>query len=207
MSVSMLPFADRLTITPEEILTLPYGGFQGAIRLIDDRRGIRSAIEELSQEKLLGFDTETRPCFRKGEFHHVALLQLATRDKAWLFRLNKIGLTAEVLELLSMTGIEKCGIAIRDDLKGLQKLKPFDPGGFIELATLSRESGLQVEGLRKLAAILLGIRISKSSQTTNWEASVLTDKQIEYAATDAWASLEIYHRLASRLQNTTGGEK
>lgn len=199
----MLPFADRLNITPEEILTLPYGGFQGQIRLIDTRQAIRGALDEIAAEKMLGFDTETRPCFRKGEFHHVALLQLATREKAWLFRINKTGLTEDLLRLLAESAIEKCGVAIRDDLKGLQKLKPFDPGGFIELATLSRESGLQVEGLRKLAAILLGIRISKSSQTTNWESQVLTDKQIEYAATDAWASLEIYHRLADRLRNGT----
>lgn len=197
----MLPFADRLNITPEEILTLPYGGFQGKIHLIDSRDGIRRAAEAIASQPLLGFDTETRPSFRKGEFHHVALLQLATREEAWLFRLNRIGLTEDLIRLLAETNIAKCGVAIRDDLKGLQKLEPFDPGGFIELATVSKEAGLQVEGLRKLAAILLGIRISKSAQTTNWESRVLTDKQIEYAATDAWASLEIYNKLVQRKQS------
>lgn len=197
----MLPFADRLTITPEEILTLPYGGFKGNIQLIDSREGIRKAAEEIAAQDLLGFDTETRPSFTKGEFHHVALLQLATREQAWLFRLNRIGLDAELIRILTESIIAKCGVAIRDDLKGLQKLEPFSPGGFIELATVSKEAGLQVEGLRKLAAILLGIRISKSSQTTNWESRVLTDKQIEYAATDAWASLEIYNRLIERKKS------
>ncbi|MFM7194449.1 MAG: 3'-5' exonuclease [Bacteroidota bacterium] len=197
----MLPFADRLNITPEEILTLPYGGFTGNIQLIDTREGIRKAVEEIAAQDMLGFDTETRPSFKKGEFHHVALLQLATREQAWLFRLNRIGLDAELVRILSESIIAKCGVAIRDDLKGLQKLEPFAPGGFIELATVSKEAGLQVEGLRKLAAILLGIRISKSSQTTNWESRVLTDKQIEYAATDAWASLEIYNRLIERKKS------
>lgn len=197
----MLPFADRLTITPEEILTLPYGGFTGKIHLIDTREGLRKAVEEITHQVMLGFDTETRPSFKKGEFHHVALLQLATREQAWLFRLNRIGLDTELIRILSEAVISKCGVAIRDDLKGLQKLEPFNPGGFIELATVSKEAGLQVEGLRKLAAILLGIRISKSAQTTNWEARVLTDKQIEYAATDAWASLEIYNRLAERRKS------
>ncbi len=197
----MLPFADRLSITPEEILTLPYGGFTGKINLIDSRDGIRKAAEAIASQPLLGFDTETRPSFRKGEFHHVALLQLATRHEAWLFRLNRIGLTEDLIRLLAEANIAKCGVAIRDDLKGLQKLEPFDPGGFIELATVSKEAGLQVEGLRKLAAILLGIRISKSAQTTNWESRVLTDKQIEYAATDAWASLEIYNKLVQRKQS------
>jgi ribonuclease D len=194
----MLPFEDRQTITPEEILTLPYGGFNGKIHLIDSREGIRKAVEEIRHQQMLGFDTETKPSFRKGEFHHVALLQLACREQAWLFRLNRTGLTSEITELLTDGSVSKCGIAIRDDLKGLQRLKPFVPEGFVELANLSRETGLQVEGLRKLAAILLGIRISKSAQTTNWESKSLSDKQIEYAATDAWASLEIYHRLTAR---------
>jgi len=192
------PFSDRTSIKPEEILTLPYGSFSGRITLVEKPADIKKAIHQISKESILGFDTETRPAFKKGQFYKVALLQLASVEQAWLFRLHHTGFPPEIMELLSDQTLLKCGVAIRDDLKALQKLGSFDPGGFVELATLSKEKGLEVEGLRKLAAILLGIRISKSAQTTNWESKILTEKQIEYAATDAWACLEIYQKLQQR---------
>ena len=192
------PFADRTSIKPEEILTLPYGSFSGRITLVEKPADIKKAIHQISKESILGFDTETRPAFKKGQFYKVALLQLASVEQAWLFRLHHTGFTPEMKALLEDQATMKCGVAIRDDLKALQKLGPFEPGGFVELATLSKEKGLEVEGLRKLAAILLGIRISKSAQTTNWESKILTEKQVEYAATDAWACLEIYRKLQQR---------
>ena len=192
------PFAERTNIKPEEILTLPYGSFRGRIMVVEKPADVKKAITHISKESLLGFDTETRPSFKKGQVFKVAMLQLATADQAWLFRLHHTGFPPELKELLSDQHTTKCGVAIRDDLKALQKIEPFEPGGFIELAALSKQKGLEVEGLRKLAAILLGIRISKSAQTTNWESRILTGKQVEYAATDAWACLEIYRRLLDR---------
>lgn len=192
------PFAERTNIKTEEILTLPYGAFQGKITLVENPKDLKKAIGELSKESILGFDTETRPAFKKGQVYKVAMLQLASVERAWLFRLHHTGFPTELRELLTDVSLIKCGIAIRDDLKALQKLGSFEPGGFVELASLSKQKGLEVEGLRKLAAILLGVRISKSAQTTNWEARRLTDKQIEYAATDAWACLEIYRKLLHR---------
>lgn len=192
------PFSERTNIKPEEILTLPYGSFRGKITLIQKPADVKKAISQIAKEPFLGFDTETRPSFKKGQFYKVAMLQLATTEQAWLFRLHHTGFPPELIELLEDHNTTKCGVAIRDDLKALQKLGTFEPGGFIELASLSKQKGLEVEGLRKLAAILLGIRISKSAQTTNWESKTLTEKQVEYAATDAWACLEIYRKLSER---------
>ena len=194
----MNPFAHNTNITSEEIHTLPYGAFQGRITLIDERDDIATAVRQMKKEQVLGFDTETRPTFRRGQFHHVALLQIASAEHAWLFRLHKIGFTPDLSEVLEDPEILKCGVAIRDDLKALQKLRAFQPDGFVELAHLAKEKGLEVEGLRKLAAILLGIRISKGAQTSNWEARSLDKRQLDYAATDAWVCLEIYHRLMKR---------
>jgi len=189
------PFENHVTITSEEIHTLPYGAFEGKISVISRPEEIEKAVQAISKEKILGFDTETRPTFKKGQYHKVALLQISSEDHAWLFRLHHCGISDELKEILEDESILKCGVAIRDDLKALQKIKPFEPGGFIELAALAKQKGLQVEGLRKLAAILLGIRISKSAQTSNWESRILTDKQLQYASTDAWVCLGIYRRL------------
>lgn len=196
--VTAHPFAARTNIKPEEILTLPYGSFSGKITLVQKPSEVTKAVNQISAQPILGFDTETRPSFKKGQYFKVAMLQLATAEQAWLFRLHHTGFPPELQELLTDHSTLKCGVAIRDDLKALQKISSFEPGGFVELASLSKQKGLEVEGLRKLAAILLGIRISKSAQTTNWESKVLTGKQIEYAATDAWACLEIYRKLQER---------
>jgi ribonuclease D len=189
------PFSDRTNISSEEIQTLPYGCFDGHVSLIDSRAAAERAAIQISKEKILGFDTETRPAFKRGVFHRVALLQLSTNSHAWLFRLHHTGLPESLLEILTDPEIIKCGVAIRDDLKALHKIHPFEPDGFVELAKVAKENGLEVEGLRKLAAILLGIRISKSAQTTNWETRTLTEKQINYAATDAWVCHQIYLQL------------
>ncbi|MBM3178591.1 MAG: 3'-5' exonuclease domain-containing protein 2 [Bacteroidetes bacterium] len=194
----MNPFADRSSVSSEEIQTLPYGAFEGRSHVVANEEDLLKALRKIRDEKILGFDTETRPTFKKGQFHRVALLQLSTHREAWLIRLHDTGLPEELLDILEDETISKCGVAIRDDLKALQKIKMFEPAGFIELATLAKQKGLEVEGLRKLAAILLGIRISKSAQTSNWEVKNLSEKQIQYAATDAWVCLEIFHRLSRK---------
>lgn len=186
---------EKTNITPDEIQQLPMQAFSGEITLINSSDKLRSVIPQLNSAAVLGFDTETRPSFKRGEFHKVALLQFAFEDKAYLIQIHKTGVTEDLANILADDGIVKAGVAIRDDIKGLQKLRRFNPGGFVDLAVLARECGLEVESVKKLTALLLGFRISKTAQTSNWEASVLTDKQIEYAATDAWVCLEIYKRL------------
>jgi ribonuclease D len=125
----------------------------------------------------------------------VALLQFAFADKAYLIQIHKTGVTEELAKLLADEKIIKAGVAIRDDIKALQKFRRFNPGGFVDLSIMARENGLEVESVKKLTALLLGFRISKTAQTSNWEAATLTEKQIEYAATDAWVCLEIYNKL------------
>jgi ribonuclease D len=180
------------SITNEELAELPLRSFEGPIMVVDSIEKVKSAVEELSRENIIGFDTETKPSFKKGVTNKVALLQLSSKNKAYLFRLNRIGLPKEVIKLLADETVIKPGVAIRDDIKGLQELKKFTPKGFVELQDEAKEMGIQNFSLKKLAAISCGFRISKGQQLTNWEADVLTNAQQAYAATDAWASLEIF---------------
>ena len=182
-------------VPKEVLLELPVRFFEGEIYLIDNERDVEPAIEELKKQPILGFDTETRPAFKKGEFHHVALLQLSTDEKAFLFRLNKIGLPVELAKILSDKNIIKIGAAIRDDIKSLQKLQRFKPDGFIELQEYVDNFGIEDNGLKKITGNVLGFRISKGARLTNWENNELTKSQLKYAATDAWVSFEIYNKL------------
>jgi ribonuclease D len=184
-----------ITISHEEISTLPLHAFKGKIVLIQEKQELKRTFDEIREHKAIGFDTETRPSFKKGEFHHVSLLQIATPEKVFLIRLNYTGMASPILHFLENDLIQKAGVGIRDDIKALYKLAQFEAGGFTELSALAREAGLQVESVKKLAALLLGFRISKGAQTSNWEAPALTQKQIEYAATDAWVCLEIYKKF------------
>lgn len=183
------------SITKEELTDLPLRWFEGEIQIIEDYDQVDEIANFLASQKVIGFDTETRPAFKKGVFNKVALLQLSTTDKAFLLRVNKIGVPSPILKILSNPGIIKPGVAIRDDVKGLQAISMFKPKGFIELQDHAKEMGIQNFSLKKLAAIVLGFRISKSQQLSNWEALTLTDAQKIYAATDAWTALEIYKTL------------
>lgn len=127
-------------------------------------------------------------------------MQIATPNTVFLIRLKTTGMHSAIIRFLENEKILKAGVALRDDIKALQKLKHFEPTGFIELANMSKDAGLQVESVKKLAAVLLGFRISKSAQTSNWEADVLNEKQISYAATDAWVCLEVYHKLVGLVK-------
>ena len=188
------------TITKEEIEQLPITGFGGKINVPLTSNEIRNAIDYLRKYPVLGFDTETRPNFRKGQHNTVALLQLSAGNEAFLFRLNKIRLPEVIKQLLSDASIIKAGAAIHDDLKALVSLSPFVPGGFVDVQSIAKQVGIEQAGLRPLAAMLMGIRISKAQQTSNWEIPYLTAAQKLYAATDAWVSLEIYQRLTDMLQ-------
>ncbi len=181
------------SITNEELVDLPLKWFEGEIVVVDNEKTLRQAVKALSGQPVIGFDTETKPAFKKGVFNKVALLQLSTKKQAFLIRVNRIGLPKEICAILSNPKIAKPGVAIRDDIKGLQKWKRFNPGGFVELQDSAVELGIQNFSLKKLTAITCGFRISKGQQLTNWEAEVLTEKQQIYAATDAWTSMKIYN--------------
>ena len=185
----------RESIDKLELEELPLIQFEGHITLVESKEDYLSSIDYLSKQKILGFDTETKPAFKKGVYNEVALLQLSTEDRAFLFRLNKIGLPNGLKNILENPEIQKIGVAIRDDIKALQKLNAFNPGGFIELQEHVKDFGIQDFSLKKLSAIVLGYRISKSQRITNWEAPDLTEAQQIYAATDAWISHRIFESL------------
>lgn len=187
------------TITQEEVNSLPLNSFSGKVVLIKEKEKLAAAFDEIQQHTVAGFDTETRPSFKRGQRYHVSLLQIAIPDKVYLIRLNKTGITDEIIRFLQVSTMVKSGVGVHDDIRALQKLKRFAPDGFVDLAVLAKKAGLQVESVKKLAALLLGFRISKSSQTSNWDADVLTQKQIDYAATDAWVCLELYRKLSTRV--------
>ncbi len=183
------------SIEKEEINLLPITHFDGEILLIDSLNDFHEVIHEIKSQQLLGFDTETRPAFKKGIKNKLALLQLATDEKAWLFRMNKIGFPDELIEVLEDPNIMKVGVAIRDDLVKLKELKLFIPKGFVELADYVKQFDILDNGLRKLAANILQIKISKTQQLSNWEAENYTTSQRLYAATDAWACYRMYELL------------
>lgn len=183
------------TITPEEIAACELSWFKGEIVLVDNLKTFRQVIPRLLSSEILGFDTETRPNFKKGRKNKVSLLQLANADLACLFRINKIGIPDELVELLSDPLITKAGVAIHDDLRFLAGVRKFNPEGFIDLQPFVKNFGIKSSGLKKLCAIILGFRISKRQQVTDWEAPELSEAQQLYAATDAWVCYEIYRKL------------
>lgn len=187
------------TITQEEINILPLKTFKGNVRVVSTPEGVTDIFKEVQYHKVAGFDTETRPSFHKGQLYKVSLMQIAVPEKVFLIRLQHTGITPHIIDFLENESIIKSGVGIRDDIHALRRLKQFEPKGFIELSTLAKAAGLQVESVKKLTALLLGFRISKSAQTSNWDASTLTKKQIEYAATDAWVCLELYQKLTAAL--------
>ncbi len=187
----------KTAITNEEINALPLGAFEGKVFVIDQADDLSKIFSEIEHHSVVGFDTETKPVFVRGHQNKVALMQVALPDKVFLIRINKTGVQAEVLHFLENENILKAGVALRDDIKALQRLKRFSPKGVTELAEMAKKAGLMEEGVKKLTGLLLGFRVSKTAQTSNWEAVVLNEKQISYAATDAWVCLEIYNKLIS----------
>lgn len=188
----MIPYS----ISKEEINELPLGQFEGKIYLIDSPDQVEDAVDFLEDQRIIGFDTETKPSFRKGQFNHVSLLQLSTSEQAFIFRLNKIGFPDPLRNLLEKENLVKVGAAVHDDLKGLRKLTDsFFPLSFFDLNDELKKVGFHNVGVRNLCGMVLKIRISKTEQVSNWEAEKLTEKQLRYAATDAWACLEIFNLL------------
>jgi ribonuclease D len=182
-------------ITVEELKEYDLCWFKGEIVVVDDMNKFREVLPRLRNSRILGFDTETKPSFRRGRSNKVSLIQLSNSELACLFRINKTGIPQELANLLSDKEVIKVGVAIHDDIKFLSRVKKFSPAGFIDLQSFVRNYGIQSSGLKKLAAIVLGFRISKRQQVTDWEASQLTEEQQIYAATDAWVCHEIYNKL------------
>ena len=187
----------RENISPEELKDYDLSWFTGKIVLVDSPEKFDEIIAKLLRQKVLGFDTETRPSFRKGRKNKVSLIQLSAGNIAYLFRINKIGIPDQLADILADPGIVKAGVAIHDDLRFLKSIRKFEPDGFVDLQKFVKEFGINSSGLKKLSAIVLGFRISKRQQVTDWEASELTEAQQIYAATDAWVCYEIYRKLVN----------
>ncbi len=188
----MSGFTEKKHITKAEINELPMQAYEGPVYLFNTPDEAETAAQQLLKETLLGFDTETRPAFRKGESYDPSLLQLATDNEVYLFQIQQCGLTPTLLQVLSDPGIIKAGVALDRDVSELKAMAHFEPAGFVELATYAKEAKIKNLGLRGLTAILFGIRISKKEQVSNWARRELTESQQIYAATDAWLGRKIY---------------
>ncbi|MBI9035065.1 MAG: 3'-5' exonuclease domain-containing protein 2 [Bacteroidales bacterium] len=184
-------------ITNDEINELDLSRYEGEIVLIEDLDGFREAVKELSKESIIGIDTETRPSFKKGIKHPVALIQIASKKRVFLFRINKSGFCNELVSLFQNPKIVKVGIAVHNDLQELTEFHPFTPQGVVDLNEYCQEIGFVSIGVKKLTALVLGFRVSKRQRVSNWEAEVLSQAQVNYAATDAWVCREIYLALHS----------
>ena len=184
-----------------KIPALPRVVFEGRIEVVITEKEAEKAVRFLLSQQLLGVDTETRPSFRRGQLNQVALLQVSSGNICFLFRLNQLGMSPAVKQLLEDTTVPKIGLSLRDDLMMLHKLGDFNTGNFIDLQDHVKEIGVEDMSLQKLYANFFGQRISKRERLTNWEADILQDKQKAYAATDAWACVMLYEELM-RLEKT-----
>lgn len=183
------------TISNDEASQLPVARFDGETIVVERDEQVEDACAYLGSYRLLGFDTETRPSFTPRVTNKVALLQLYGGSRCYMFRLNRIGLPKGVAKLLSDERIVKVGVAVHNDIVGLTQLRHFTARGFVDLQNEVERYGIENKSLRKIAGIVLGHKISKAQRLSNWEANVLTQQQVTYAATDAWACIEIYNRL------------
>ncbi len=183
------------TITKEEISTLPVEEFAGRIIVIQTKAEADKAVEYLMKYNLVGFDTETRPSFKKGQYYKVSLIQISTDDTCFLFRLNYIGFPESLKQFVSSPEVTKIGLSLRDDFGALRKRSSVEPVNFIDLQSIVGSYGIDAASLQKIYAILFKKKISKGQRLSNWEADVLTEPQKKYAALDAWACLTIYKHL------------
>ena len=184
-----------------DIASLPVVHFEGRIVVVVSEREAERAVRFLLSQPILGIDTETRPSFRRGDMHQVALLQVSAHDICFLFRLNYLGDSPAVCRLLEDKKVPKVGLSLRDDMMQLHRLMDFEEGLFIDLQNHVREIGIEDMSLQKLYANFFGQKISKRQQLTNWEHDVLSEKQKLYAATDAWTCIMLYEEL-ERLEQS-----
>lgn len=193
------PIPTTLSITKEQLSKLPTTHFDGNIRVVQTEEQIAEAIADLRKNDIIGFDTETRPSFRKGCSNSVALIQLCSRDMCYLFRINLTGLTQPIIDLLEDPNILKIGLSTHDDFHNLNKIAKINPAGFVDLQSYVKQFNIADNSLSRIFGIVFGKRISKGQRLTNWEAETLTPSQQSYAALDAMACIKVYDQLSSGL--------
>jgi len=186
-------------ISKEEVADLDLIQYNGPIKLIETEESFLEEIPHIREQSILGFDTETRPSFKKGVVYPTALIQISALNQAWILRVSRMGYPPELLEVLTRDDILKVGLGLNDDLRRLKADFQFEPGGFLDLQQYVTAFRIDEKGLKKLSGIVLGRRISKAQQVSNWDADLLTEAQLRYAATDAWICLKIYNRLRKFL--------
>ena len=185
------------TISNEQTAELPSAHFDGRIIVVENEAQIEQAYRDLAAQKIIGFDTETRPSFKAGVSYKVSLLQLSTPENCYLIRLCRTKLRSSILKILSNPNIKKIGADVAGDIRSLHALRHFKERGFIDLQQMASYWGIEEKSLRKMSALVLGQRVSKAQRLSNWEANTLTPQQQMYAATDAWVCIKIYERLMS----------
>lgn len=185
------------SISREALANLPIRRYEGKVSLVATPRELEQARADIRQERVVGLDTETRPAFRKGESHLPCLVQAATAQAVYLFQLSRLDVFPALVELLAKPDIVKTGVGLAHDLRQLKLVFPFTVRNVLDLGVIARRRGLGQTGVRNLAGIFLGFRIPKGNRTSNWAAPRLSPAQITYAATDAWASRELFLRFES----------
>ena len=188
----------KSTISKEEVANLPLADFDGAIYVIQTQEEAEKAVAFLKTQPVIGFDTETKPSFKKGVINEVALMQFSTDTSCFLFRINQIGIPQSLSDLLADAVVKKIGLSIKDDFHALNRMKKIQQVNFIDLQNYVKKFQIEENSLTKIYAILFEKKISKSQRLSNWEADFLTEKQKKYAALDAWATREIYVKLSKR---------
>lgn len=196
LTTKIQPSEDGLIhIDKDFVAALPLLQYEGKIELITDEKAAKKAVKALMKEDVLGFDTETRPSFSRGNSYLTSLVQLCGRKCAYLFRLDYCGGVPVLFPIFENPDILKVGVAVKEDVLHLKKRAPFDDAGFADASTYTRKAKIENTGLRALCAYFLGGRISKNAQVSNWAAKTLSEQQIIYAATDAWISRELFLKL------------
>jgi ribonuclease D len=194
-TIAALGPAIAQSISREEMSALAIQRYEGLVRLVASPADIRRATDDICRERIVGFDTETRPAFRSGESYLPSLAQFATSDAVYLLQVQQQDCSAAMREIFSSNKITKVGVSVNDDLSNLRKLFEFEETKVVDLGKIAKSHGLKQTGVRNLAGIFLGTRIPKGATTTNWAARRLTQRQISYAATDAWVCRELYLRF------------
>jgi ribonuclease D len=196
-TVNDLPIGIAPAISREALAVLPMRRYEGIVRVVSTRSELNDAFEDIQQESMVGFDTETRPAFKKGERYDPALVQVATARAVYLFQLRRVDVIPGLAEMLSAPHVVKAGVAVGRDLQDLKRLFAFAEKSVTDLGVIARRRGMEQTGVRNLAGLLLGWRVGKGSRTSNWAATTLAPAQINYAATDAWICRELYLRMQS----------
>ena len=190
-----LPIDTPRMISREEMMALPVRRYDGPVHVLAAPSDYERALPDLIQESVIGFDTETRPAFRRGESYLPSLVQFATADAVYLVQVQQADYSHGIRKIFASENTIKAGVSVRDDLRNLKNLFEFEEHAVVDLGKLAKRHGLKQTGVRNLAGIFLGVRIPKGVTTTNWAARHLTPKQITYAATDAWVCRELYLRF------------